>query len=146
MRHRGEVRRLPGGVTVIDDSYNSNPSALERALQVLGGVRGQRRVAVIGEMLELGESSIELHERCGHAAAAAGLDSLVTVGGEPARALGRGAVAAGMAEVAVIHAATSAEAADLASRLVTRGDVVLVKGSRGIRTETVIERLVAEFA
>ena len=146
MHHRSEVRRLPGGVTVIDDSYNSNPSALERALQVLGELPDQRRIAVIGEMLELGESSIALHERCGRAAAAAGLASLVTVGGEPARALGRGAIAAGMSESAVVHAATSAEAAAVALRLVTRGDVVLVKGSRGIRTEIVVERLVAEWS
>ncbi|MGH9148044.1 MAG: UDP-N-acetylmuramoyl-tripeptide--D-alanyl-D-alanine ligase [Vicinamibacterales bacterium] len=146
MHHRGEVRRLSRGLTVIDDSYNSNPSALERAVRVVGGVRGQRRIAVIGEMLELGDSSIALHEQCGRAIAASGVDSLVTVGGEPARALGRAAVNAGMSAVAVVHAPTSVEAADVISQLVTPGDVVLVKGSRGIRTETVVERLVAEWA
>jgi UDP-N-acetylmuramoyl-tripeptide--D-alanyl-D-alanine ligase len=97
-------------------------------------------------MLELGESSIALHEHCGRAIAASGLDSLVTIGGEPARALGRAAVNAGMSAVAVVHATTSVEAADVMSQLVTPGDVVLVKGSRGIRTETVVERLVAEWA
>jgi UDP-N-acetylmuramoyl-tripeptide--D-alanyl-D-alanine ligase len=145
MRHRGEVRRLSRGLTVIDDSYNSNPAALERALQVIEGVHGQRRIAVIGEMLELGESSTALHERCGRAVAASRLDSLVTVGGEPARALGQAAVTAGMPARSVVHAPTSVEAANVLSQLVARGDVVLVKGSRGIRTEKVVERLVAEW-
>jgi UDP-N-acetylmuramoyl-tripeptide--D-alanyl-D-alanine ligase len=145
MRHRGEVRRLARGLTVIDDSYNSNPAALERALQVIEGVHGQRRIAVIGEMLELGEASTALHERCGRAVAATRLDSLVTVGGEPARALGQAAVAAGMPSGAVVHTPTSAEAADVLSQLVAQGDVVLVKGSRGIRTERVVERLVTEW-
>jgi UDP-N-acetylmuramoyl-tripeptide--D-alanyl-D-alanine ligase len=145
MRHRGEVRRLARGLTVIDDSYNSNPAALERALQVIEGVHGQRRIAVIGEMLELGAASTALHERCGRAVAATRLDSLVTVGGEPARALGQAAVAAGMPSGAVVHTPTSAEAADVLSQLVAQGDVVLVKGSRGIRTERVVERLVTEW-
>jgi UDP-N-acetylmuramoyl-tripeptide--D-alanyl-D-alanine ligase len=145
MQHRGEVRRLQRGLTVIDDSYNSNPSALTRAVQVVGGVHGRRRLAVIGEMLELGPSSTALHEQCGRALAASGFDSLVTVGGEPARVLGQAAAAAGMPAASVVHAGTSTEAADVISRLVAPGDVVLVKGSRGIRTETVVERLVADW-
>ena len=146
MHHRGEVRRLAAGITVIDDSYNSNPVALERSLQVLGAQRtATRRIAIVGEMLELGEASIALHERCGRAAAAARLDRLVTVGGEPARALGRAAVEAGMPQETVTHSATSNDAAEMAARLVTSGDVVLVKGSRGIRTENVVDRLMAEF-
>ena len=146
MPHRGEVRRLTGGVTVIDDSYNSNPAALERALEVLAAERGaKRRIAIIGEMLELGSASSELHARCGRTAAAAHLDHLVTVGGEPARALGRAAVAAGMAASAVSHVTTSADAADLAMSVVAGGDIVLVKGSRGIRTEVVVERLMTGF-
>jgi UDP-N-acetylmuramoyl-tripeptide--D-alanyl-D-alanine ligase len=146
MPHRGEVHRLAAGVTVIDDSYNSNPAALEHALQVLAAARGaRRRIAIIGEMLELGPTSAELHEECGRAVAAARLDRLVTVGGEPARALGRAAASAGMAASAVSHVPTSAAAAELALTFVASGDVVLVKGSRGIRAESVVERLMAEF-
>lgn len=146
MRHRGEVHRLARGVTVIDDTYNSNPMALERALQMLGAEPGAaRRIAILGEMLELGATSIALHEQCGRIAASAHLDRVVTVGGEPARALGRAAVAAGVASVGVTHVGTSSEAAEIAARWVTSGDVVLVKGSRGIRTEEVVERLTQEF-
>ena len=129
---------------VVDDTYNSSPSALMRALEMLSGHQpARRRVAVLGEMLELGDRAIDLHEACGRAAAAAHLDVLVTVGGAPAEALGRAAIAAGMNAAAVRHVATSAEAADVAASLVEAGDVVLVKGSRGVRTELVVDRLVA---
>ena len=97
-------------------------------------------------MLELGDLSIALHEECGRAAAAAGLGLLLTVGGTPAEALGRAAVEAGMDARPVWHAATSVEAADLAAGLVAPGDVVLVKGSRGVKTDLVVDRLAAVFA
>ena len=145
--HRGDVIRLGRGVVVIDDAYNANPGAVRGALAVMGDERRfARRVAVLGEMLELGPASVALHEACGRAAAAAGLARLVTVGGEAARRLGLAAVDAGMSDSAVTHAATSVEAAGIAAALVRPGDLVLVKGSRGIRTERVVERLAGEFA
>ena len=80
--HRGQVVRLPT-ITVIDDSYNANPTATRTALQVLAGeANASRRVAVLGEMLELGDRAIALHEDVGRAAAAAGVDVLVAVGGD----------------------------------------------------------------
>ncbi len=142
--HRGEVIRLRDGVTVIDDSYNANPTATRRALEVLSGSTGARRVAVLGEMLELGVQASVLHEEVGRAAAAAGVDLLLTVGGEPAAKLAEAAVAAGVALDRVKHFATSEEAADAAMSLVKPGDLVLVKGSRGVRTDRVVDRLKAE--
>jgi UDP-N-acetylmuramoyl-tripeptide--D-alanyl-D-alanine ligase len=145
--HRGEVLRLAGGLTLVDDSYNSNPRALEIALQVIGREqRCGRRVAVLGEMLELGAQALSLHEACGRAAASAGLAALVTVGGEAARALGAAAVRAGMAPSAVWHVAASEEAAEKALAIARPGDLVLVKGSRGIHTEMVVARLAGEFS
>jgi UDP-N-acetylmuramoyl-tripeptide--D-alanyl-D-alanine ligase len=145
-RRRGEVRILGGGVTVVDDSYNSSPSALSKSLETLSRepVAG-RRVAVLGEMLELGVLASSLHEACGVAAAASGLGLLITVGGGPAAALARAAVDAGMDATAVRHVATSGDAADLVAALVAPGDVVLVKGSRGVKTDLVVDRLVAEL-
>ena len=73
--HRGELLRLPGGVTLMDDSYNSSPSALMRALETIGAATGSaRKAAVLGEMLELGAHAERLHAECGRAAAGAGLD------------------------------------------------------------------------
>jgi UDP-N-acetylmuramoyl-tripeptide--D-alanyl-D-alanine ligase len=140
--HRGEVKRLASGVTVLDDAYNANPLAVRRALDVIASEpHARRRVAVLGEMLELGPESVRLHEDCGRAAVRAKIDVLVTVGKESARALGEAAVAAGLARAAVTHFADSTAAAEAVAALVQPGDVVLVKGSRGVRLERVVERL-----
>ncbi|MGE0865257.1 MAG: UDP-N-acetylmuramoyl-tripeptide--D-alanyl-D-alanine ligase, partial [Vicinamibacterales bacterium] len=142
---RGAMLRLPKGVTVIDDSYNSSPSALKLSLDVLSRSWATRRVAVIGEMLELGDLSLALHQECGRAAAASRLARLVTVGGASARALGEAAIAEGMAAGTVTHFDNSTDAAAAIDGLVATGDVVLVKGSRGTRTDTVVEQLMAVF-
>jgi UDP-N-acetylmuramoyl-tripeptide--D-alanyl-D-alanine ligase len=142
---RGAVLRLPKGVTVIDDSYNSSPSALQRSLEVISRSWGARRIAVLGEMLELGELSESLHRECGRAAAASKIAKLFTIGGDAARAMGDAAVDAGMSRSAVTHFETSAEAAPAIASQATSGDVILVKGSRGTRTDLVVERLTAVF-
>ena len=145
--HRGEVLRLPGGITLIDDSYNSSPAALARSLETVASATGSaRKVAVLGEMLELGAFSESLHQRSGERAARAGLDLLITVGGAAAAAMAAAAVAAGMPDRCVWHTATKIEAADVALRNVRAGDLILVKGSRGIGTDLVVERLKGEFA
>jgi len=144
---RGELLRLPGGLTLIDDSYNSSPAALRRALHTLTTATGSaRKVAVLGEMLELGSHSVRLHEECGAIAAGAGLDLLIAVGGTSARALADAAVRAGMPDDAVAYVPTNTEAATLALQRVRPGDLVLVKGSRGIGTDVVVDRLKAEYA
>jgi UDP-N-acetylmuramoyl-tripeptide--D-alanyl-D-alanine ligase len=144
---RGAVARLPGGITLIDDSYNSSPSALRRALDVVANEsRYERKIAVLGEMLELGDHAQALHQECGRAAAAAGLTRLFAIGGSPARALADAAIDAGMPRQSVTHFAQSADAVAPISAEVRRGDLVLVKGSRGTRTDLVVDRLAAEFA
>ncbi|MEO7156349.1 MAG: cyanophycin synthetase, partial [Vicinamibacterales bacterium] len=142
---RGAILRLPKGVTVIDDSYNSSPSALQRSLEVIARAWGARRIAVLGEMLELGELSESLHRECGRAAASSRLNKLITIGGGPARAMGDAAIAAGLPRAAVTHFDNSTDAAPAIASQVTAGDVVLVKGSRGTRTDLVVERLTAVF-
>lgn len=139
--HRGEVVRLANGVTLIDDSYNSSPSALMRALDVLARSEASRKAAVLGEMLELGAHAVSLHESCGATAARVGLAWLIAVGGEPAAALARSAKDHGMRQTDVLHVGSSAEAADAALTRVRRGDLILVKGSRGIATDRVVDRL-----
>lgn len=141
--HRGEVVRLRG-ITVIDDSYNANPTATRTALDVLAGETAGRRIAVLGEMLELGAHATTLHEEVGRAAAAAGVDVLVAIGGAAAAALAQAAVDAGLPRASVHHFAASGEASDAVATLVRPGDVVLVKGSRGVRTDLVVDRLRAE--
>ena len=145
--HRGELLRLPGGVTLIDDSYNSSPTALKQSLGTVGAATGSaRKIAILGEMLELGDHATRLHQECGRAVAAAGLDFLIAVGGDAARELSAAAVAAGLPSAHATHVPTKHEALDLAVQRVRAGDLVLVKGSRGIGLDAVVERLKAEFA
>ena len=143
---RGAVRRLRG-ITLVDDSYNSSPTALRRALEVMAAeARATRRVAVLGEMLELGEHATPLHEECGRAAAAAGVRVLFAIGGAPARALADAAAAAGIPRSGVSYFEKSEQAIPAVLAAVQPGDLVLVKGSRGTRTDLVADRLAAEFA
>ena len=143
---RGVVHRLAAGVTLIDDSYNSSPAALRGALDVVAREAGvSRKLAVLGEMLELGDESVRLHEACGRSAAAAGLSVLIAVGGEPARALADAAVTAGMPSSSVSYVEKSDEAADRIVAALQLGDLVLVKGSRAIRTDLVADHIVAEL-
>jgi UDP-N-acetylmuramoyl-tripeptide--D-alanyl-D-alanine ligase len=145
-KHRGERIRLRDGITLVDDSYNSSPSALKRTLEAVGRDRTHgRRVAVLGEMLELGAFAEPLHAECGRAAAAQGVAALVTVGGAAAARMAEAAREAGLAPDAVRHVATSEDAIALLPWLVRPGDLVLVKGSRGIRTDLVVERLAEEW-
>lgn len=144
LSRRGEVVRLARDVTIIDDSYNANPTATRAALEVLGGGRARRRVAVLGEMLELGDHAMLLHEEVGRAAARSRVDLLLAVGGRPAEVMAEASRSAGVALVR--HYPTSEEAADAAVDLVEAGDLVLVKGSRGVRTDRVVDRLKVEFA
>ena len=142
---RGEVITL-GSVTVVDDSYNSSPAALARVLEAVAREQGcTRRVAVLGEMLELGAQSTRLHEEGGRAAVRAGFDVVVAVGGAAARSLAAGAIRAGLSAHSVVTFDTSCEAADHVSRFVEPGDLVLVKGSRGIGTDRIVDRLKAEL-
>jgi len=146
-RHRGELLRLPGGITLIDDAYNSSPSALQRSLEIVAGAAGSaRKVAVLGEMLELGSHAPGLHRTCGEAAFRSGLDLLVAVGGAAAAELADGARAAGMPTTSVFHVAEREAAIHETLRRVRPGDLVLVKGSRGIGLEAVVDRLKREFA
>jgi UDP-N-acetylmuramoyl-tripeptide--D-alanyl-D-alanine ligase len=145
--HRGDVVRLSRNTVVIDDSYNANPTATQGAIDVLRTSRtAGRRVAVLGEMLELGDRAVALHETVGRAAAIASLDLLIAVGGTPARALAEAAVGAGLPRPNVRYYETSDEAAGAATTWARAGDLLLVKGSRGVQTDKVVDRLKAEFA
>lgn len=141
--HRGETYVF-GDLTVIDDCYNSNPAAAETMLRDLASRKAKRRVAVLGEMRELGAMSAELHKRVGEAAARVGVDLLVAVAGD-AKGMAAAATAAGMASSRVLFFDDAAVAGIALTELLEAGDVVLLKGSRGVRLEKALERIVAAF-
>lgn len=140
---RMERVTLPRNVIVINDTYNANPQSMEVALRSLADLRGSSRaVAVLGDMGELGEGTAEAHRATGRLAAELGLDFLFTLG-EHATLTADAAVKAGMAPDRV-HAATDADEVVATLRPILQGnDWVLVKGSRSMRMEQVVEALAA---
>jgi UDP-N-acetylmuramoyl-tripeptide--D-alanyl-D-alanine ligase len=140
---RGRSSRRADGVRIVDDSYNASPAAVAAMLAALAATPAAgRRIAVLGEMLELGDASRDLHEACGRAAAEAGVHTLVAIGGPVADGFAAGAIAAGLPGSRIFRYTDSASAAEPVARLVGADDLVLVKGSRGTRTDIVADRLV----
>jgi UDP-N-acetylmuramoyl-tripeptide--D-alanyl-D-alanine ligase len=141
LHQRSEILTLPDGITVVNDCYNSNPLAMELMLGTLAAwPRAGRRIVVAGEMLELGKTSQELHRSVGRQCAERGVDWLLAVQGD-ARSFVEGAVEAGMPKEHAIFFSKPEEAAERALELLQPGDVVLVKGSRGVHLEKAIELL-----
>lgn len=138
---RMRLRDGAHGVTVLDDVYNAAPDSMRAAVETFAGmVQGRRGVAVLGEMRELGAASAEAHLAVGALPGLAAAAVLITVG-EGARAIGEAAHGT-QAGLATYHAESAGEAAELANSLVRPGDVVLVKGSRAVGLEVVVDRLV----
>lgn len=138
--HRGRLLPFDAGFVVIDDCYNSNPPALAAMIQWLARLdQARRKVLVAGEMLELGPTAPQWHREAGRLAAGQ-LDWILGVQGAAA-ALVQGAVEAGHPAERARFFDTAEEAADFLAHLVQAGDVVLLKGSRGVRLERVLERL-----
>ena len=135
--HRVQLVRL-GAITLVDDSYNASPRSVVAALDLLAGLPG-RRAAVLGEMLELGEASDEGHHVVGEAAART-LDWLVVVG-DGAAGIADGAVAAGMDVARILRVSDAEAAVDAVVPRLRDGDVVLVKASRGIGLDRVVDGL-----
>jgi UDP-N-acetylmuramoyl-tripeptide--D-alanyl-D-alanine ligase len=146
---RGELIRFANGVTVIDDSYNSNPQALLQSvramLDVANSVASGRRVVVAGEMLELGDHGPDLHRKCGREIAAMGIDVLIGVRGLASELVAGAVETSGSAARLTSFCETPEEAAEMLVAGAVPGDVILVKGSRGVRMEIVVERLKAAF-
>ena len=142
--HRSVVIRA-GGLTIVDDAYNASPGSMRAALELLAGLPG-RHLAVLGEMRELGETHDAGHREVGIAAAAA-LDVLVVVDGGPggaARGIVEGALGAGLAPDRIMVAADAADAVTRVLAASGEGDVILVKASRGVELERVVDGLVAD--
>ena len=144
----GRMQLLPGikHTFLIDDSYNSSPEACLSALKVLGKIKidsGASKYAVLGDMLEIGAYSEEGHALVGRTLFEQGIDYLVSVG-ERARDIDRGAKAAGMSADFIFHFDDSATAGLFVQERLHEGDVVLIKGSQGVRMEKVSRELMAE--
>jgi UDP-N-acetylmuramoyl-tripeptide--D-alanyl-D-alanine ligase len=143
---RGRVLHYDAGFTVINDCYNSNPVALAAMVDLLGQTPADgRHILAAGEMLELGPLSADLHREAGRVAAAEKkLDWIIGAQGD-AESFVRGAIEAGHRPVQARFFPTSAEAGAFLADLIARGDVLLVKGSRGVKMERIVEAIDSRF-
>jgi UDP-N-acetylmuramyl pentapeptide synthase len=131
-----------GGVHVINDAYNANPSSMRAAIETLAGIMGaERRIAVLGDMAELGSLAELAHFRIGEELARQPIDVLVTIGERAAR-IADGARAGGMDPERVRPCATADEASEVLDDVLEPGDVVLVKASRVMGLERIVEGIV----
>lgn len=149
------LQRLPGRMhliegikhtLVVDDSYSSSPEAAKTALEALAQIEVKpeaRRYAVLGDMLELGTETENAHRELGFKVAEIGMDFLITVG-EAAKHIAQSAKEAGMDENKIASFANSVEAGRFLQEKIKEGDLVLVKGSQGIRLERVVKEIMAE--
>jgi UDP-N-acetylmuramoyl-tripeptide--D-alanyl-D-alanine ligase len=133
---RGQVLEI-GGATIINDCYNSNPRALEAMIDTLASMKAQRRILVVGEMLELGTAAEALHRQCGIHAAEKKIDVVIGVRGL-ARALAESACGAG---IQAQFMETPEQAGDWLAHNLRPGDAVLLKASRGVKLERALEVL-----
>ena len=139
---RGE-RFEKNGITVINDCYNANPEATRSMIEVLRGTPAKRRIAVLGEMLELGREAETLHRGIGQFAAEQGIDAVFGIRGA-ARSLVEQARKAGLSDSAACFFESSEEAGDFLRAYLAPGDAILFKGSRGVQVEKAVERALGE--
>lgn len=141
----GRMRLVAGikGTTIIDDTYNSSPTACEQSLQTLAEIKyAKRKIAVLGDMLELGRFSSDEHKKIGSLVEASA-DILLTVGIR-AKQFAEGALAAGMSEKHIFQYDDAAKAGVELQAILHAGDIILVKASQGIRAEQIVEEVMAE--
>lgn len=141
----GRLRPLAGikRALILDDTYNSSPEASVEALRILKQIRARRRIAVLGDMLELGAGTENLHRKIGRLAGTLGIDMLCAVG-ERAKFISDEARKAGFAKSRIIEFEDSESAGSRLRQKLQEGDAVLVKGSRGMQMEKIVRQIMAE--
>ena len=137
---RLKTEKAPCGAIVINDCYNANPQAMQGALQVLSMYEGKKKIAVLGDMYELGQYSENGHRESGANAYRLKADRLIAVG-DLAEDIAKGAVDAGMAKEKVFWTNSNQEAADILRKIIDSESVVLIKGSRGRKMEEIVNEI-----
>ena len=140
---RMNVVTCPGDVVILNDAYNANPQSMRAAAAVLGDARGRRRVAVVGDMKELGTNSAMFHQMVGGYFAQAGVDRLIAIG-DLAKYMAQGAVEAGMSQEQVSYFPDLEQAKDALEREIRAGVTILVKASRSMAFEKIVDYLTAQ--
>ena len=130
---------------IIDDTYNAAPASMNVALDTLKSLNAKRKIAVLGDMLEIGKYTLEAHEGIGKSLKKRGVDMLITVGIR-GKLIAEAAIRGGMSEKSVATFMLVEEAGKFLQSKIQKGDLILVKGSQGVRLEKVVEEVMAEPA
>lgn len=142
---KGRMKLIPGlkGSLIIDDTYNASPIAVEEGLETLKALSAAHRtIAVIGDMLELGEYSSQAHKEVGFKAA--GIVKMLVTVGVRARKIAEAALDGGLSEKNILQFDTSSEAGNYLQNIIEKGDVIWIKGSQSIRMEKTVKEIMAE--
>lgn len=143
--NRLELIKLPQGITIINDTYNANPGSMRAALETLKEIKGSRPgIAVLGDMLELGEQTAEAHRSIGRYIAGLGIEYLIVMGEFAPALITEGAIEGGMDKSHILTASSHEEAVRILKQKTSGHDFVLVKGSRRMRMEEVVKGLRGE--
>jgi UDP-N-acetylmuramoyl-tripeptide--D-alanyl-D-alanine ligase len=144
IKGRLERRELSGGIALVDDTYNANPQSMEAALRLLAELKGAHRaVAIVGDMGELGNTAEAAHREVGRLSASLGIDFLIALGAR-AQTIATGALDSGLDPAHVFVARDHTGASERACEILQERDTVLVKGSRSMRMERVVEAIASE--
>lgn len=139
-KRRMDIKKNDNGVTIINDSYNANYDSMKAAIEYLSKMSEGRKIAVLGDMLELGEYSKQLHEKVGEDVVKNNIDILVTVGKE-AKYIDSKAQELGIKKENTYNYNTTDEAIELLNNILVSGDVILVKASNGMKFDRIVEKL-----
>lgn len=137
---RSDIREIKG-VKIINDSYNANPLSMQNALKLLNDIEGKRKIAILGDMLELGQIKEDEHRKIGKYIVKQSIDYLITTG-KLAKLISKSAVENGMENESVKHFKDKKNISDYLLKNIKEDDVLLIKGSRGMKMETIFNNLI----
>ncbi len=137
---RMEIKTFSHGYTIINDVYNANPVSMQHALETLKDIAFNRKIAILGDMLELGKETDNFHLQVGHWVAELGVDRLFTVG-DLGRIISRGALEAGMPQYKIANHRNNEKLLAALKQVVQPTDTILIKGSRAMKLEEIVEGL-----
>ena len=140
-KNRMEIKKNKNNVTIINDCYNANYDSMKASLEYLSKSKLKRKIAVLGDMLELGEYSKQLHEKVGVEVAKNKIDILITVGKEAKNILNK-AISMGMEKENAYNFETNEQAIELLNKILKPEDIVLVKASNGMHFNKIIEKII----
>ena len=139
-KRRMEIEKNKIGATIINDCYNANYDSMKAALEYLGKINANKKIAVLGDMLELGEFSRMLHEKVGEEVAKNKIDILLTVG-DMSKYIVKKAKEQGMTEDKIYNCKNNQEAIDLLNNTIEKGDAILLKASNGMNFQEIFEKI-----